>query len=380
MQIFMYVELNVFALIILLLIFINVHHQKEKYFIDQKLFLALIDMNAFVIIFNTLIRGLDGKTGPFMRELHLIITVLYFIANPIICMLWACYAEYQIFRDESRLKTVSLLALPPVLINTVFSVLSIHGNYLFYIDQNNVYHRGAFFYIVVSISYVFLVATVISIVVNRKKLQKDVYIPILLFALPPFIGSIVQILYNGIPLIWLCMTISILMVFINVQNQELYTDHLTGLFNRRQLDCYIQAKMQSTRTKGFLGGIMIDVDSFKMINDRYGHTVGDQALKAVADILKDSFRKIDFIARYGGDEFVVLLELENELDIINAVERLNQNVDRFNLKRNTPFSLALSIGVDTFDYKSKMASEEFMKRIDHLMYNDKMDKRSLKEA
>jgi len=376
----MYVELNVFALIILLLIFINVHHQKEKYFIDQKLFLALIDMNAFVIIFNTLIRGLDGKTGPFMRELHLIITVLYFIANPIICMLWACYAEYQIFRDESRLKTVSLLALPPVLINTVFSVLSISGNYLFYIDQNNVYHRGAFFYIVVSISYVFLVATVISIVVNRKKLQKDVYIPILLFALPPFIGSIVQILYNGIPLIWLCMTISILMVFINVQNQELYTDHLTGLFNRRQLDCYIQAKMQSTRTKGFLGGIMIDVDSFKMINDRYGHTVGDQALKAVADILKDSFRKIDFIARYGGDEFVVLLELENELDIINAVERLNQNVDRFNLKRNTPFSLALSIGVDSFDYKSKITSEEFMKRIDRLMYNDKMDKKGLKEA
>lgn len=376
MQAFLYVETNVFALVVLLLIFINIHHQAERRSIDRKLFLALLCSNAIILILDSFMWVLDGKTGPYVRELYLIVTMLYYVSNPVICVIWSIYADYQIFGDEDRLKRILIPMLFPVLINTVLAFFSMFGNYLFYIDAHNVYHRGSFFYIMVAISYLYLASTLLLIIVNRNKIQKLSYIPILLFAFPPFIGGIVQVLYYGFSLIWICMTISILIIFINLQRDQLYTDHLTGLSNRRQLDYYVWEKTQSNRSNGRLGGIMIDIDSFKAINDLYGHIAGDQALKAVADILKDSFRKNDFIARYGGDEFIIILEIEDQLDLTNAVDRLNENLERFNAKKSVPYLLSLSIGVDSFDCESKITVKDFMKRIDRLMYNNKMDKKA----
>jgi diguanylate cyclase (GGDEF)-like protein len=121
-----------------------------------------------------------------------------------------------------------------------------------------------------------------------------------------------------------------------------------------------------------LAGIMIDLNSFKAINDEYGHHIGDQALQQTAEILKKTFRKgDDFIARYGGDEFIVLLSAVDRYRLDHDVERLKEKVEQFNAQNLFPFSISLSIGYDYYPSEPEATASDFLTQIDRLMYRDK---------
>jgi two-component system cell cycle response regulator len=100
------------------------------------------------------------------------------------------------------------------------------------------------------------------------------------------------------------------------------TDHVTGLLNRRQLDVRAGERIAIARRGRALTCLLIDVDKFKEINDTYGHTAGDHVLREVARRVEEVTRASDVVARYGGDEFVVLLE-ETEIGAARSVERIH---------------------------------------------------------
>ena len=116
---------------------------------------------------------------------------------------------------------------------------------------------------------------------------------------------------------------------------------------------------------------MIDLNSCKLVNDRFGHDVGDEALQHLARILKQTFRKGDFIAGYGGYEFVVLMNMKSGSDATRAVRRLKENVNRFNEKKIAPYRLSLSIGFDTYTPMPGFTVHDFLRHIDGLMYEEK---------
>ena len=366
------VIIDCFALTILFIIFLNIHRHNNPYLLEQKLFGALIWTNAWIIIFDMLMWLLDGKSGYLSREIYLLVTVCYYVLNPVICMMWYFYADYQIYRSEKHLKKVLIPMLIPACINLILSILSIFNHLLFYIDENNIYHRGNLFYSMAAICFFYLIYTMILIILKHKRIRKQDFIPILVFAVPPFIGGIIQSLFYGFSLIWACVTISILIIFINIQNDQLHKDYLTGLFNRRQLDKYLQLTIQNIDSR-LLAGIMIDLNSFKMINDLYGHSIGDQALQHTADILRKTFRKNDFIARYGGDEFIILGMIKERDDLFKSIERLKENVAQFNAQKIVPYTISFSIGYDSFSGQSETTITEFLKHLDHLMYQDKQN-------
>lgn len=114
------------------------------------------------------------------------------------------------------------------------------------------------------------------------------------------------------------------------------------------------------------------MNSFKVINDEYGHQIGDQALQHTAEILKKTFRMHDdFIARYGGDEFVVLISAADRFRLSNEIERLKEKVEQFNAQNIFPFSISLSLGYDYFPMNPETTAADFLKHIDGLMYQDK---------
>ena len=102
--------------------------------------------------------------------------------------------------------------------------------------------------------------------------------------------------------------LSLLIVYLSMQEYGLNTDYLTGAYNRRQLDNYIRTKIKLSRPESIIGVICVDLNEFKLINDNYGHEAGDKALKTSVAVLRKSLRPNDFIARTGGDEFVILLD------------------------------------------------------------------------
>ena len=248
---------------------------------------------------------------------------------------------------------------------------------IFQINKNNIYSRGPYFVIVLVITYAYLFFTLIHIIKNQKKISEKIYIPLITFIIPPTIGGLIQYFYPFIRVIWLGLSLSIVIIYISIQNDKLYIDPLTGLFNRRKMNMYLENILKDNKNK-IIGGIMIDLDDFKSINDTFGHREGDRALSHVSNILKENFRKDDFIARYAGDEFLVILKIHQVSELQAIVDRLKNNIEDFNNKNLTPYRIQLSIGYDVFYADSPLTSEWFVNHVDKLMYQQKESKKLIK--
>jgi len=128
-------------------------------------------------------------------------------------------------------------------------------------------------------------------------------------------------------------------------------DWLTGLVNRARFESRLQEMLAGGPTQGRLGAsrqvavLFIDLDGFKPINDRFGHAAGDAVLVAVAERLKDSTRGSDLVARFGGDEFAVLLEVRDHGEVTRVAERILSSLERPIVHEGQELKVGASIGV-----------------------------------
>jgi two-component system cell cycle response regulator len=149
------------------------------------------------------------------------------------------------------------------------------------------------------------------------------------------------------------------------------TDSLTGFYNQRYLMRHLRGLMASGRPNT-VSVLMLDVDHFKQVNDRFGHAAGDKALKGIAEMLRSRTRVFDSIARYGGEEFVVVMPGASRQDAIGAAERLREAVEQmaFSPMPGVLHQLTISIGV-AFSDKPDMTPEQILQAADAAMYRAK---------
>ena len=122
------------------------------------------------------------------------------------------------------------------------------------------------------------------------------------------------------------------------------TDGLTGLPNRRYFDEFCSLLAERRRSDDAVGILMVDIDHFKRVNDRFGHEVGDDVLRAVAGAIAGAVRDDDVPARYGGEEFVVLLRNPSGPVALEVAERIRLAVAGLDLRRLGPSSISVSVG------------------------------------
>ncbi len=157
------------------------------------------------------------------------------------------------------------------------------------------------------------------------------------------------------------------------------TDDLTGLYNRRGFFALGEQQMKlAQRTKRELLVIYVDVDQLKKINDRLGHRFGSLALIETANILKETFRHSDIIARIGGDEFVVLAIETSNRSSSRIETRLSENIGLHNTVRTRPydFQLSLSFGISRYKPSNPITMDELIDEADQRMYYHKRRKYS----
>ena len=148
-----------------------------------------------------------------------------------------------------------------------------------------------------------------------------------------------------------------------------HTDHLTGVPNSREF--YYQANAELLRANRFKLPITvayIDVDSFKKINDQFGHLEGDAILQIIAQSIQSSVRKTDTVARLGGDEFAVLLPNTNQNGARFILKKIQKKLEE--QMTNTKSKATLSIGVASFD-QSPNTVDELLHTADQIMYEVK---------
>jgi diguanylate cyclase (GGDEF)-like protein len=159
-------------------------------------------------------------------------------------------------------------------------------------------------------------------------------------------------------------------------------DPLTGIFNRQHfLEQAEKAFQQTARSREALALLVMDVDHFKNINDTYGHQVGDEALKALATYLRQSIRNADRVARYGGDEFALLLPFTVLAGAQTMANRLCAQWTKQPVQTaQGPINLTISIGVAVFDPETDQALADVVQKATQALYLAKRNGRKRVEA
>jgi diguanylate cyclase (GGDEF)-like protein len=151
------------------------------------------------------------------------------------------------------------------------------------------------------------------------------------------------------------------------------TDELTGIYNRRAFQKVLDRELRrSKRYQKPLSLIMLDVDGFKEINDTYGHEAGDGVLKVLATQLQSSIREIDFLARYGGDEFAVILPETRAEEASILAERLKKTISSHPVNINSAY-YTISVSTGVADITSDLVGNEhtLVRKADKVLYRDK---------
>lgn len=137
-------------------------------------------------------------------------------------------------------------------------------------------------------------------------------------------------------------------------NRLATTDKLTNINNRRKIEELLQHELdRSERFAHPFGLVILDIDHFKEVNDKYGHQAGDRVLQEIAHLLANKLRKTDLIGRFGGEEFIIICPESNKDDIIDLMERLRVKIENHFFQdvghKTVSFGVTLSKDGDTMD-------------------------------
>ena len=168
-------------------------------------------------------------------------------------------------------------------------------------------------------------------------------------------------------------------VAVAIENAELYrdsiSDGLTGIYQRRYLDLRLKEEMHAAkRYQHALSIMMLDVDHFKQVNDRFGHATGDEVLKKVAAVIKQGTRVSDVVGRYGGEEFMVIVPYISQRDVEILAERIRRAIATGDVNG---IKITISIGIAHFDgHPGKVEYDRLLELSDNALYEAKSSGRN----
>ncbi len=364
-----YAQVCAFSLGVLGLIFFGFRRIRVRNQASHTIF-SWIFLPVFLnVMLEPLVGLASGRPGVFSGILIRAVVALCYALQPVPLALWIAFLCATVQREEKLSSAQWAFIALPLVANLAVALLSLKYDLVFTINGDNMYHRGPHFWLVGALCYSYFLYYIYYALKNRKRMLHHEFEVFFAGVLPTVLAGIVQSMFQGLVLIWPAATFTMLIFYQSILIRQANTDHLTGLANRRRFDNQLKAALESDDIKTAL--ILIDIDNFKSINDRYGHLMGDRALEAVGGALARGTRKTDLVARVGGDEFAMLAEVMEPQDLDRIVARVRENLRLINQRQLFPFAIEASVGVGCCDRHSGLCADEFMKLIDNRMYEEK---------
>lgn len=379
----LYAEINLIGIVLLLLFLNNMNKNSRKNTpVDQRIFNGCMVINILIFVFDTGMWLFDGNQIEVLRTGNYIVTMLYYVCNPLICFWWLMYTDYKVHESRSDLlKRIRIYAIPCA-VSTVLSMVSLYTGWFFIIDENNNYMRGPYFFVMAVISLLYLIFSfgmaLKDVIKNGWGENKSINLHLVIFPIGIFLATAIQIMFFGVSIIWVCSMLAFASIYINIQNGEISTDHLTGLYNRRRFDEHLKRRLKAQKKGQHMFAIIMDLDDFKNINDKYGHLTGDNALAKTAALLRKNCKgSDDFLARLGGDEFIIVGERNDTADIQKLLDRISKDVISYNNRSELDFPIKLSMGYAVLEKNGTRSS--LLAAADRAMYRNKQERKSLND-
>ena len=365
---------NVAALVLLLIVKSHMWDQhKAGRLLDIKLLAGMMNLTILECIFDTLVFWIDGQNFLGARAINYAGNIIYYILKVGIVYFWPLFIEYKISSSYKKVKKLAtIFAIPLLACSLLVLTTPLHG-IIFTVNENNIYTRTENYFIIPNLMIVlYVLFGAVKVYMNRKKEEKYLVIPAIFFIVPVLLGIIVQVFSYGISLTFIGIAIGLTGVYLSTQNESAYKDPLCGVYNRKYYIDYVRSFCNSRKKDDFLVGILIDMDNFKQINDKYGHYAGDKALQLFGSVLRKQIGDIGFAVRYGGDEFI-LVSKQSEAVVNTVVANIVKEIEEINATGKNEFQLSFSYGMATLNSESNM--NEFLKTMDAHMYEMKRNRR-----
>lgn len=357
----------------ILLMFLIMHYGNNIFrvgLLADKLYYGMVWLTVALCMVETATFLIDGKLFAGSRIMAFVLNELLYTMNILFGFLWILFADAKVYSENKLLKKRFIPMILPLLVMLVLLIANIFNGWIFEISEENVYSRNFLFVFDYAVTYSYLLAGAGILYKNRSSTKRYTYLPVLLFILPVAIGSLLQFLFYGIATLWLSAAIGLTSLYISLQTENAYLDRLTGVYNRHYFETYVSALYKAAARdskKQKIAALMVDIDRFKSINDRYGHVVGDEALIRSARILRASAGKNALVVRYGGDEFLIILRDKSETEVAILVGEIQKNCAAANRISDKDYTLSFSIGYTIAD-PAVVDNEEFLIRADAAMY------------
>ena len=311
----------------------------------------------------------DGRIFPGSHAVNMLLNTLLFMVNIVFVYLWDIYVETKLYGEEARHNP--LWALPAACV-FLMTVINLFTPVIFSISDANVYARTRLTFVPFIVSFFYLFRAEYITYTEKNPERPYLFMPTLIFVMPLFLGSVLQMCIYGISVTWSSLAVSMISIYINVQSEDYSVDVLSGLYTRQYLFSYLRHRLRLNK-KGKVCGIMIDLDRFKNFNDTYGHMEGDRAIACFGSAIRKSIHRQDVAARFGGDEFVIILQREDPEEIARVIRMLENQLKNLNSTVGYPYQLSFSSGQSVYD-PEKDTLRTFMQRMDHSMYENKKQK------
>jgi len=373
---FFYIEANIVCIIIFAMLLMrslgNVDRQEK-----QRVFDSIVISHIMYFISDILWVLILANKIPHTRLTASIVNISNAVLLCCITCFWFIHEEMTcgekyVYKDRNR----AIISLP-VLLELIIMLILFPFFPQAVLDKLN--NPTTLYYVLL----IFIPALYIIISAVRafgKAVRKENYAvrsQYVAFVIYPIIVSVfgtLQTQWLRAPLFCFGSTITMIYVYIVSLDNQVSIDALTNLNNRTQLKRYIaneSSRLGSDRITHYV--IMIDLNKFKSINDKYGHVEGDFALQRAADALKASCTDNTirpFIARYGGDEFIIIARTDDEERIKQLCTRIRKTMIQFNKDAGSPYELTASIGYSVYNGDVK-DFQDALNRADEALYKDK---------
>lgn len=365
MEFFLDFDVNFYSAFLLVVLYITMKLRKEVVGYSSKLFFTLLWMVVLLLNLEVLSWVFDRVPGKY--NLNYFFNFLFALLNSTVTCILASYIDYHIYGSIERIRKRKYYLQPFVLVGLLL-IINFFKPIIFSISADNVYSREPLMILIPIINVLMFVYICYLAYKERNNIQKEIVSVLLLYTVMPVVVAFVQVMLFGVYIIWPMMASIVILTYIFLETTSTSKDYLTGLLSRNRIDQYLDYLLLSN--KNFIV-VMIDLDDFKFINDTYGHIMGDNVLKLFSETLSSSFKNERYIGRYGGDEFILILEKKSQgqmIKILNGVKRvLNDKYEN----KELPFNIKFSYGYYIRRQNVKIGYDDVIRNADEMMYQNK---------
>ena len=309
---------------------------------------------------------LEGKLFLGARQMALVCSAAILMLAAGLAYIWVCYVDSKLFPERRQTRLNCPLAAVPAVLVVLMALANLFFPLFFGITPSN-YYRGGLFLLPWIVVYGYMAWGASWTYRYQRKADKHLFIPVMTFLIPVYLAGLVQLFCYGISIIWASVAVGLTCLYINLQSEQAYLDPLTRLHNRSYLLHYMD-RIGGQAKKGLqITGIMLDINNFKSINDTLGHSGGDAVLRTMGKLLRRAAGD-HIVVRYGGDEFVILMEDSSPAQVQAVLDRVCQVLQDYNSSRGNRPPIFVSTGSAEFD---QMDVFRFFHEMDMKMYEEK---------